>query len=327
VELEERLAKFMGTNKSIVYSSDIATMPSVIPAFSKAGDIIVCDDGVGYTIQEACKLSRSEIITYKHNDMGDLENKLKSVVANDQGPKKKKLNRRFIIVEAISSSYGDIAPLQRLVDLKFKYKFRLVLEESYSFGVLGPTGRGICEEFKVPITDVDIVTAGLGNSLAAVGGFCCGPDQIVDHQRLSGAGYVFSASSPPYISIAAIEGLNVLEAEPARLKQLRENSQQLTKGLREIVKSHVFVRLSGGDGSPIVVVSFPQDPSSATLATQLYNELLELGSVVTLLRSCLGERQPFHGIRIHVTHSHTREDIAQMVDFVGKALKKVFNKQ
>eukprot|EP00298_Acanthocystis_sp_HF-20_P004255 c14596_g1_i1.p1 GENE.c14596_g1_i1~~c14596_g1_i1.p1 ORF type:complete len:472 (+),score=178.04 c14596_g1_i1:24-1439(+) len=326
VQLEEKIAQFMKTPKAIIYSSDVVTLPSVLPPFSKSGDVILCDDGAGFSVQEACKMSRSEIILFKHGDMADLEDKLKKIVAKDQAGKKKKLNRRYIVTEAISQNYGDIAPIVKLVELKHKYKFRLVVDESYSIGVLGRTGRGISEEFGIDISEIDILTGSLGNSLSSLGGFCCGSAHLVDHQRLSGSGYVFSASAPPYLSIAAIETLEILQNEPERLQELRKKSDQLRKGLQAVVNSYHFVKLHGSPGSPILVLAFPQDPQSGNLSEKMVAQLLELGAVVAPLRSSPAERRPVHGIRIHVTRAHTTEDIEQLIGFVSKALAKVLTK-
>ena len=97
------------------------------------------------------------------------------------------------------------------------------MDESLSFGTVGKTGRGLVEAAGLKATDVDVITITLESSLASVGGVCVGSVEVVDHQRLSGAGYCFSASAPPFVSSAAIAALKVLEAEPALVAKLQAN--------------------------------------------------------------------------------------------------------
>ncbi|KAL0384440.1 UNVERIFIED_CONTAM: Long chain base biosynthesis protein 1 [Sesamum radiatum] len=158
LDCEARIAKFLGTSDSILYSYGLSTMFSTIPAFCKKGDVIVVDEGVHWGIQNGLHLSRSTIIYFKHNDMKSLESILENVTHDNKRAKKL---RRYIIVEAVYQNSGQIAPLDEIIKLKEKYRFRVILDESNSFGVLGSSGRGLTEHFNVPIEKVDIVTAAM----------------------------------------------------------------------------------------------------------------------------------------------------------------------
>ena len=164
LQLEEHIAKFAGVQESIIYSFDIAMLPSVLPAFANRKDVIVVDEAVHYPTQNGCHLSRAQICTFKHNDMADLENVLIDIDRKHK-LEKKPLNRRFILVEGIYHTSGDVAPLDEVYRLKCTYKYRLIVDESLAFGVLGKTGRGACEHFGLAPNQVDIVTASLSNSL------------------------------------------------------------------------------------------------------------------------------------------------------------------
>nr|XP_028962698.1 long chain base biosynthesis protein 1-like isoform X2 [Malus domestica] len=144
LDCEARIANFLGTPDSILYSYGLSTMFSAIPAFAKKGDIIVVDEGVHWGIQNGLHLSRSTIKYFKHNDMEDLRKILKELTSNKKSERVKKL-RRYIVVEAVYQNSGQIAPLDKIVELKEKYKFRVLLDESNSFGVLGKSGRGLTE--------------------------------------------------------------------------------------------------------------------------------------------------------------------------------------
>ncbi|KAI9366107.1 pyridoxal phosphate-dependent transferase [Zopfochytrium polystomum] len=227
MELEQKLASFLGTENAIIYSQGFSTISSVIPAFSKRGDILVVDEGINLSLLKGVELSRSIVKYFKHNDMEDLERVL--IKIRDEAIKKKTpLTRRFILVEGLYNYYGDICNLPKVVELKEKYKYRLILEDSYGFGVLGETGRGTPQHFGIPTKKVDIYAASMANALCAGGGFCAGTREIVEHQRLSGLAYTFSASLPAIVAVSALEALHIIETTgPALLSQLRENTSVL----------------------------------------------------------------------------------------------------
>eukprot|EP00741_Cyanophora_paradoxa_P011012 tig00020553_g10644.t1 len=143
LDFEQRVASFLGMESAILYSYDLATISSAIPAFAKRGDVIMCDDGVSWAIQSGIQLSRSDVVYFKHNNMDDLE--VKIIETEEKLKKKKSPTRRFIVVEGIYQNHGDICPLPKLVELRSKYKYYLVIDESVSFGVLGNTGRAAIE--------------------------------------------------------------------------------------------------------------------------------------------------------------------------------------
>ncbi|XP_019569438.2 serine palmitoyltransferase 1 isoform X3 [Rhinolophus sinicus] len=235
LDLEDRLAKFMKTEEAIIYSYGFATIASAIPAYSKRGDIVFVDRAACFAIQKGLQASRSDIKLFKHNDMADLERLLKEQEIEDQkNPRKARVTRRFIVAEGLYMNTGTICPLPELVKLKYKYKARIFLEESLSFGVLGEHGRGVTEHFGINIDDIDLISANMENSLASIGGFCCGRSFVIDHQRLSGQGYCFSASLPPLLAAAAIEALNIMEENPGIFAVLKEKCKRIHKALQGI---------------------------------------------------------------------------------------------
>ena len=109
------------------------------------------------------------------------------------------------------------------IELKLKYKFRLILDETWSFGVVGRTGRGVTEHQHVDPADVDMIIGSLAGPLCAGGGFCAGSEEIVEHQRISAAAYTFSAALPAMLATTASETLGILQTSPDLLLQLRDN--------------------------------------------------------------------------------------------------------
>lgn len=252
--VEEDLMKFLGTEDAIVYSYAYATVSTLISCFSARNDYLICDDGVGSAVMEGCLLSRSNLRTYKHCDMTELEEMLKKVVAEDHPTKP---HRRFVVTEGVFFDSGDICPLPKIVELCRKYRFRLILEDSYGFGALGPTGRGTPEHFGMTAMDVDVYVGSLSTSMGAVGGFCAGASVMVDHQRLSAAAYCFSASLPPYITAAVSEVLSIMNRDTSHTVTLHARSQQIRQHLRKVNFNHEKLKLidSFDDISPIIVLA------------------------------------------------------------------------
>uniref|UniRef100_A0AC35G0N1 Aminotransferase class I/classII domain-containing protein n=1 Tax=Panagrolaimus sp. PS1159 TaxID=55785 RepID=A0AC35G0N1_9BILA len=142
LDLEKELAEFLNCEEAVLYSYGFATIASAIPAYAKRGDIIFADKGVNFAIQKGLQASRSRIEWFEHNDTEDLERLLKIQEEKDRKDLKKASTiRRFMVVEGLYAKTADICPLKRLLELKWKYKVRIFIDESFSFGVLGKTGR------------------------------------------------------------------------------------------------------------------------------------------------------------------------------------------
>ncbi|CAK0785184.1 hypothetical protein CVIRNUC_008390 [Coccomyxa viridis] len=324
--LEERLAKFMGTEESIIYSYDLATVPSVLPAFANAKDVIVCDESVSYPIQNGCALSRAAIKKFRHNDMADLERTLQAI-DREHRRLKKPLNRRFIVVEGIYAQSGHLAPLDEICKLKEKYKYRLVVDESLALGVLGQHGRGACEHWGLRPGDAEVVSASMGNALASVGGFCAGDREIVDHQRLSGLGYCFSASLPPFLATAAVGALDVLESQAAALlPALADNARLLRSRLAEVSG----IQVEGGSReavSPIVHVRLAEQSKGSAEAEAALQQVVSAAlrkSGVLLSVNRMSKLDAVKGgpsIRMVVTAAHTEKHILKAVAALDAAVQ------
>ncbi|PTB77137.1 serine palmitoyl CoA transferase subunit-like protein [Trichoderma longibrachiatum ATCC 18648] len=222
---EADIATFLGTEGCIVYAQTFSTVSSVIPAFCKRGDVIIADAAANYSIRKGLQISRSNIRWFKHGDMNDLEKVMKSV-ANEQA-KSGKLTRRFVVTEGLFETTGDVTDLPRLVELKEKYKFRIILDETWSFGVLGRTGRGLTEAQNVDPQQVDMIIGSLSGPLCAGGGFCAGSKDVIVHQRITSSAYTYSAALPAMLAMTASESVKLLQSNPEVLVQCRENIRAL----------------------------------------------------------------------------------------------------
>jgi len=320
LDLEKELAEFLGCEEAVLYSYGFATIASAIPAYAKKGDIIFADKACNFAIQKGLQASRSRIEWFEHNNVEDLERLLKIQAEKDKkDPKTAAKVRRFMVVEGLYNKTGDICPLKELLDLKWKYKVRIFIDESFSFGVLGKSGKGVTEHFGIDIVDVDMIMASLENAMATTGGFCAGRSYVVGHQRLSGLGYCFSASLPPLLATAASEALRIIKSEPERLKRLHENAISLHNGLKEVMKNTRF-EVIGVDRSPMKhVIYHSEDKNEAgKKLDRLLDGLFEKSIMGTRSRYLDKEEifpcQP--SVKIMISAEHTGEEIATVVKAV-----------
>ncbi|CAM6031457.1 unnamed protein product, partial [Sphagnum compactum] len=294
LELEKEIAGFLGTEGAIIYPQSFSTISSVIPALSKRGDIIVCDSGVNFAVQKGVQISRSHVFYFDHNDMQDLERVLKQVQKQFE---KKRLTRRFLVIEGLYFNSGRFCPLDKLVELKKEYKYRLICDESVSFGTVGRTGRGVSEVFGIDPSEIDIIIGSLAHSIAACGGFCAGSMTIVNHQRLSGQAYCFSASTPALLTVYALNALRKIRDgwNTGRSK----NSDVLREAIEQVL-GPIF-SLVGDRGSPLLHICVNEEslPSRnmgvLTVLQNLVDEARKRG--IFLMRSAYVEDQELFPVR------------------------------
>ncbi|KAF2747517.1 serine palmitoyltransferase 1 [Sporormia fimetaria CBS 119925] len=270
MKTEADVASHLGTPACIVYAQAFSVVSSVIPSFSKRGDIIVADKAVNYAIRRGIQISRSTVRWYEHNDMEDLERVLQKVVKEQA---KKRLTRRFIITEGLFENIGDVVDLPKLVELKLKYKFRLILDEAWSYGVLGRTGAGVTEAQNVDASEVDMITGSLSGPLCAAGGFCAGSEEVVEHQRISSASYTFSAALPALLSTTASETISMLQEEPELLSSLRENIKAMRAQLDP--RSDWVNCTSSVDNPVLLLVLKPEVVTSKNLSIEDQHQIVQ----------------------------------------------------
>jgi 7-keto-8-aminopelargonate synthetase-like enzyme len=254
LELESAIAKFLRMEAAILYSAGAVTISSVIPALVQPGDRVILDTEVQLGIKAGLRLCKADIKWIPHNDLPAMERALQELASPTPGRKRpadERKRRTFLIVEAICQRTGKLAPLSQIIALKQKYKALLMLDETLSFGTLGANGRGLCEHFQLEEArhHVDAIVGSLEHACANVGGFCAGRQGLVEHQRLGGAGYCFSAASPPCSASAAQAVIEDLAADTGakRLERLRANAKKLHDTLREAVSSHSLKLTSDPD--------------------------------------------------------------------------------
>jgi len=323
---EQEYAKFMEVDEAIAYSDSASAVSSTLPAFAKRGDLVIVDAGCHEPLTTAINLSRAICKTFSHNDMDHLERILEDIKKTDiEWGRNTKEQKRFLVVEGLYKNYGDIAPLEKLVELKKKYCFRLVVDESYSFGCFG-NGKGITELFpNVSIHDIDIHNISIAHSMGAIGGLCVGRTEVIDHQRLSGAGYCFSASAPPFTTNAAITSLNILRQEPELVRTLNENVKYMVEQLNTKCTK---LTVRSEDISPIIHLAAEEvydDKKAKSLLANISKECLSQGIFIPNAKySTLLKNIPPPTLRLTVNALHTKEQmdkaVATLVEVSNKVL-------
>jgi serine palmitoyltransferase len=338
LQLEQAIADFCGTDDAILYSDGASTVSSTVAAFCKRGDLLIVDEAVYEPIRTGVQLSRATIKWFAHNDMNDLRRVLISVQQADQKlGRKLNAQRRFIVVEGLYKNTGNICPLDVLIPLKHEFKYRLILDESFSFGTLGLTGRGVTELYNRKLMyDAEIVTVSLEYAMGSIGGLTIGTEEVVDHQRLSGSGYCFSAASPPFAATAAVAALNLMKCRPdITLKRLHDNCAYLHENLQTLLhqKLEDLLLITSDERSPIIMLQV-----AVIAETEYLDEVVFLQEVVRESRArgvafvatgVLQEQRasdPPPGIRMTVSAAHTKADIDKALVVLGESVDVVMSR-
>jgi len=237
MELEATITRCLGVDAAIVYSAGVATASSVIPALVMKGDHVIVDSQVHLGILTGLRLCRADVSWVAQ---GDVDGVARVLASTKKSVSKGRQSRTFVVVEGVSQRTGRVAPLEELVALKQQYGALLIVDETLSFGTLGSRGLGLSKEFG---SHVDAIIGSLEHAAAVVGGFCAGRGDLIEHQRLAGAGYCFSASCPPAAcSMASATIMDLSDGESSqRLARLRSNASLLHEMLRsaELCGEHV----------------------------------------------------------------------------------------
>ncbi|KAL3799676.1 hypothetical protein ACHAWO_002860 [Cyclotella atomus] len=235
LEIESCISSFLGTDGAILYSDGASASTSTVAAFAKRGDLLVVDEGVNEALLVGVSLSRANVRYFRHNDVNDLRRVLEKVRHQDVALKRKPTDqRRFLVVEGLYKNWGTMCPLNEIVKLKEEFCYRLILDDSHAMGTMGELGRGSLERCGLkPMQHCEILTFSIENAFGSVGGITVGSEEVVDHQRLSGAGYCFSASAPPFLSKVCV----------ASVKRLEGNLEEIHKDFRTKLKENEYEKL------------------------------------------------------------------------------------
>jgi 8-amino-7-oxononanoate synthase len=222
--LEEKLAKFTGSEDCLIFPSGYLTNVAAITSLVKDGDVVLNDATNHASIIDGCRATKGIIRFYKHSDLMSLERKLKQYNYSKS---------KLIITDGVFSMDGDIAPIPEIHALAKKYNAMLMLDDAHATGVIGTGGRGTAEHFNM-LGKPDLITVTLSKALPGIGGAICGSNPIIKYITNHSRQIIFSSSMPPSVCASIIAGIEVIETEPQIIVNLHKNRDFLYKGLKNL---------------------------------------------------------------------------------------------
>jgi 8-amino-7-oxononanoate synthase len=301
VKLEEKLAKFMRKEAALVFSTGFQVNLGVISALVGKNDTVLIDKMDHASIIDGCRLSYGDIKKFRHNDMADLERLLND--ATSKG--------RLIVVDGVFSMEGDIANLPEIMRLARKYGAGVMVDDAHGIGVLGSTGRGSAEHYGLE-DDVDLIMGTYSKSLASIGGFIAGNEDVIHYIKHFARSLIFSASPPPSTVASVNAALDIIEREPERIKNLWKNTHYMLKGLKDLGFD------TGTSETPIIPVFVGDDETAFKMAMMLHDEGIFANVAVS---PAVPNGKAL--IRTSYMATHTQEHLDRVLDAfqkVGKAL-------
>jgi len=258
LELEEKLAKFKHTEAALVYQTGFSANAGLIPQLAGEGDIIVSDELNHGSIIDGVRLSRAERAVYKHCDANDLEHVLNEV-------EKKNPRRVLIITDGVFSMDGDIAPVDKIVQLAQEHGAMTYVDDAHGDGVLGEKGRGIGSHFHLE-GKIDVEMGTFSKAFGVVGGYISGTRDLVNFALNRSRTWLLSGSHPPPVAAACIAALEVLESEPWHVRNLWENTRYFKKALSDLGFD------IGKSQTPITPVIVGESSVARKLSTRLFEK-------------------------------------------------------
>ena len=301
VELEKRLARFVGKEEAIIYSTGFQVNLGVISCLTGREDYIIWDELDHASIIEGRRLSFSTQLKFKHNDMASLEKVLKSC------PEDKV---KLIVVDGVFSMEGDVANLPEIVALAKKYNAAIYVDEAHGIGVFGRQGRGTCDHFGVA-QDVDLIMGTFSKSFASLGGFVATDSITANYLRHNSRSYIFSASITPASTAAVSAALYIMESEPERIEHLWEMTHYALDGFRNMGCE------IGNTSTPIIPLFIRDNNKTFRITRELFDEGVFVNPVVS-------PAVPSDStlIRFSLMATHTKEQLDFALDKIQKCFKR-----
>ncbi len=264
-QLEARIAEYIGKEDVMIYSTGFGVNLGVVSTLTGREDYILWDEQDHASIIEGRRLSFSQSLKYKHNDMESLEKQLQRCE-----PDKIKL----IVTDGVFSMEGDVANLPKIVELAKKYNATVMVDEAHSIGVFGEGGRGICNHFGLT-DDVDLVMGTFSKSFASLGGFIATDKEITNFLRHHSRSYIFTASITPASTAAALKAIDLMIEEPER----QENLWKLTNLALDGFRSRGFE--IGNTSTPIIPLYIRDNFKTFAITRDLFDQGIFVNPVVS----------------------------------------------
>jgi 8-amino-7-oxononanoate synthase len=314
-ELEAAIASFKNTDDAIAFPAGFMVNLGVIPALTRVftldpsqkdnihlDTVILSDEYNHASIIEGCRLSNAQIIKYKHCNVDDLYNKIKDI------PKSKNI---IIVTDGVFSLDGDIAPLDKIVDIAKSFSTMVIVDDAHGTGVLGKTGRGIIEHYNLH-DEIDVMVGTFSKALATAGGFVAGKKALIDYLRIAVRTYLFTASIPPSVAATVIACLEEIDRQPGLIERVRYNAELIRTGF---VNSGFNIL---NTATPVIPLIIGDEHKTINMSLELFNE----GIIAPAVRY---PAVPIGSGRIRFTASalHSNRQIEHMLGKVRKIGRKL----
>jgi len=257
MEVEKKLAKFKGTESSLIYQTGFAANAGLIPQLVSKGDIVISDEFNHGSIIDGVRLTKADRAVYKHCNMGELEKALKDA--------DKKYNRILTITDGVFSMDGDIAPVDEIVKLAKEYGAMTYVDDAHGEGVIGPDGRGIGAHYGIE-GEIDVEMGTFSKAFGVVGGLIAGSQDLVNFALNKSRTWLLSGSHPPAVAGAQLAAIEVLETEPEHVNNLWDNTKYFKKELSSMGFD------TGHSQTPITPVIVGESSVAKELSNGLYDE-------------------------------------------------------
>jgi len=297
IQLEEALAKYVGKEKALVFSTGYQVNLGVISSLLGRHDYLIIDEYDHACIIDGARLSFAKVLKYKHNDMASLEKVLKKCESD---------KIKLIVTDGVFSMEGDICKLPEISRLAKKYDANIMLDDAHALGVIGKQGRGTASHFGLE-DDVDLIMGTFSKSLASIGGFIASDADTINFLKHNARSLMFSASIAPANAASALAVLEIMEYEHERLQDLWDNTNYALKLLKEAGFD------TGHTETPIIPIYIRDDHKTFMLSKRLLDNGVFVNPVVYPAVPSSSSL-----IRYTVMATHTFEQIAESIDKIAK---------
>lgn len=302
LELERKLAEFVGKEEAIIYSTGFQVNLGVVSCLTGRQDYVIWDELDHASIIEGRRLSFSNSIKFKHNDMNSLEKVLEKCERDKV---------KLIVVDGVFSMEGDVAPLQDIVALAKKYDAAVMVDEAHSLGVFGPQGQGLCHSLGVT-DDVDLIMGTFSKSFASLGGFIACDSVTANYIRHNSRSYIFSASITPASTAAAMAALEIMKSEPERFEHLWEITRYAIDRFKEIGCE------VGHTSTPIIPLFIRDNDKTFLVTKDLFDDGIFVNPVVS---PAVAPSDTL--IRFSLMATHTKQQIDYAIEKIEKHFKRL----
>lgn len=300
MELERRLAAFMGKDDAIVFSTGMQTNLGAISSLIGRDDIVYVDKDDHASIVDACRLGLGEMKRFMHGDLDQLDRMLQK--APDSAGK-------LVVVDGVFSMGGDIVDLPKLVEICKRNGARIYCDDAHAIGILGG-GRGTAVHFGLA-DEVDITMGTFSKSFASLGGFVAGQKDVVNYIRHNARSFIFSASLPAPNVMAAMAALDIMENEPEHVERLWENTHFMMDGYRKLGFN------IGPTQTPIIPVIIGDDMACFAFWKELFEAGLYTNPVISP-----AVPKGMALLRTSYMATHTREQLQRALDIFATTGRK-----